>query len=129
MKILLVDDNKVLRESFRDFLQGEFSGAEFMEAATGREALTKLNELGEAEWPDVVLTDYEMPDMNGLELLAAIRVGSSSVLSKVPVIVISGILDYRALETNVKRLDGSFLKKPIPIKDLVAAVKKVLGLE
>jgi CheY-like chemotaxis protein len=127
MKILVVDDNKALREILVENLRSVFSGAEFMEASTGYEAKTKLNELTEAEWPDIVVTDYEMPGMNGLELTQEIRDELIPALSKTPVVVISGIMDSATLEANVRRLDGFFLKKPFRIADLAAIIRKLLN--
>lgn len=69
MKILVVDDSKAMRMIVARALRSTrtFAGATVVEAADGREALALID----TERPDVVLTDWNMPGMTGLELLQA----------------------------------------------------------
>jgi two-component system chemotaxis response regulator CheY len=69
MKILVADDSKAMRMIvLRNLRQGGFDGATFLEAANGAEALTLIN----AEKPELVLSDWNMPEMNGIELCRAL---------------------------------------------------------
>lgn len=71
MKILVVDDSRVMRMIVARALRSTrtFADATVVEAASGSEAL----ELVGSEQPDVVLSDWNMPQMSGLELLEALR--------------------------------------------------------
>lgn len=70
MKILIVDDSKAMRAIVRRALSasGTYAAAEVVEAADGSEALGVIS----AEQPDVVLSDWNMPEMSGIELLDAL---------------------------------------------------------
>ncbi len=70
MKILIADDSRAMRMIVtRTMRQAGFSGHEIIEAENGREAL----ELAEAKSPDLVLSDWNMPEMTGLDLLKGLR--------------------------------------------------------
>ena len=76
MKILVVDDSRVMRQIvIRTLRQAGYAGHEIVEAADGREALEKVH----TESPDLVLSDWNMPEMNGVDLLAAMRSAGSGV--------------------------------------------------
>ena len=70
MKVLHVDDSKAMRMIVkRTVKQAGFDGLTFFEAANGVEALEVIDK----ERPDVVLSDWNMPEMNGIELLRQLR--------------------------------------------------------
>jgi two-component system chemotaxis response regulator CheY len=71
MKILVVDDSKAMRAIVKRALSGldRVAGAEIIEAADGREALGTV----QSEQPDLVLSDWNMPEMTGIELLKALN--------------------------------------------------------
>src|SRR5690348_18273710 len=70
MKILIVDDSKAMRMIVRRQLNEIGLGdAEFIEASDGQEGLTAIRE----QAPDLVLSDWNMPVMNGIEMLEAIN--------------------------------------------------------
>lgn len=71
MKILIVDDSKAMRAIVRRALSatGAYAAAEVVEATNGAEALDMVG----AEQPDVVLSDWNMPEMTGIELLEALN--------------------------------------------------------
>jgi two-component system chemotaxis response regulator CheY len=69
-KILIVDDSKAMRMLvMRALRQAGHGSAEFKEAANGLEALAAVR----ADRPDLVLSDWNMPEMNGIELLAKLN--------------------------------------------------------
>lgn len=78
MRILIVDDSKAMRMIVKRQLGqlDELAGLETGEAASGVEGLAWIEEHGT---PDVVLSDWNMPDMNGLEFLRALRAAGNSV--------------------------------------------------
>lgn len=70
MKILIVDDSKAMRMIVsRTLRQAGYGDAELHEAENGVEALAKVEEVE----PDLVLSDWNMPEMTGIELLTALR--------------------------------------------------------
>lgn len=76
MKILVVDDSKAMRLLvMRALRQIGLAGHTFEEAANGAEALKAI----QASPPDLVLADWNMPEMNGIDLLNNLRAGGSEV--------------------------------------------------
>ncbi len=69
IKILTVDDHPILREGIASIIRGEKDMVVVGEAANGREAI----EVFRSERPDVTLMDLQMPDVNGISAIAAIR--------------------------------------------------------
>ncbi|GAA3448043.1 response regulator [Planomonospora venezuelensis] len=76
MKILIADDSRVMRQIVtRTLRQAGFGGHELVEAADGRQA----HDLAISEKPDLVLSDWNMPEMTGIEVLRALRAGGVDV--------------------------------------------------
>ncbi len=70
MKILVVDDSRAMRRIVsRTIRQAGFEGHEIIEAENGREAL----EMVKAQKPDLILSDWHMPEMTGIEFLTALN--------------------------------------------------------
>lgn len=119
-RILLAEDSLVLGEVLRFNL--ERAGFQVVLAIHGREAIEHLR----SESFDVLVTDFEMPIMNGEELCAAIR--HDLKLDHLPIIMCSakGLeLDFQDLATNygVKRM----LQKPFSISELVELVQTLVS--
>ena len=112
-KVLIIDDEKSIRETLREIL--EYEKYEVEEAADGSEGLEKLKNA----LPDVVLCDIKMPKMDGIELLdAAISEGIS-----VPFIMISA---HGTIETAVeatKKGAYDFIQKPPDLNRLLVSVR------
>lgn len=70
MKILVVDDSKAMRMIVRRALMGSpaYAGADVVEAENGQQGLDAVDN----ESPDVILSDWNMPEMNGIEFLEAL---------------------------------------------------------
>lgn len=76
MKILVADDSRVMRRIVvRALRQAGYAGHEIVEAANGRQAL----ELVHREDPDLVLAEWNLPEMSGIDLLVALRSAGSTV--------------------------------------------------
>ena len=76
MKVLVTDDSRVMRQIVKRTLrQAGFDDLDVCEASNGREAL----EVIASEAPDLVLCDWNMPEMSGIELLSALRAGGHDV--------------------------------------------------
>ena len=76
MKVLLVDDNRAMRVMVRRALvQTGLSDLKVVEAENGSDALAKLSDVV----PDVILSDWSMPEMGGVDLLRELRSRGSAV--------------------------------------------------
>lgn len=76
MRILVVDDSKPMRMIvIRMLRRAGYAGTDIGQAENGREALTAI----ESAAPDLVLSDWNMPEMNGLDLLRALRASGNEV--------------------------------------------------
>jgi CheY-like chemotaxis protein len=76
VKILVADDSRVMRQIIiRTLRQAGYDGHEIVEAEGGRDALAKA----QSEDPDLVMSDWHMPDMTGIECLIALRAAGSAV--------------------------------------------------
>lgn len=76
MKILITDDSKAMRMIVvRTLRQAGFSGHEVIEAENGREGFEKAR----SEEPDLILCDWNMPEMSGIEFLRALRGTGSQI--------------------------------------------------
>jgi DNA-binding NarL/FixJ family response regulator len=69
IRILIADDHEMIRTGLRKILEGRDGWTVCGEAVNGREAVTKARELK----PDVVVLDFAMPELNGLEVIRQIR--------------------------------------------------------
>lgn len=115
-KILIVDDEKTIRETLMEILQYEKFDVD--QAADGKEALAKI----EKEDYDVVLCDIKMPRMDGIELLEKVMASGRAV----PFIMISA---HGTIETAVdatKKGAFDFIQKPPDLNRLLITVRNAL---
>lgn len=108
-KVLVVDDDRIMRELLADYLGGV--GFEVCTAPDGRAGLRAS---GESRF-DLILTDYRMPAMTGLEMAACIRRSDTAT----PIILITG--DSSTLDPEIVAQAGitRVLPKPLKIKELL----------
>ena len=102
--ILVVDDNEELRTYIRDLLGGVYR---CLMASNGKEAL----DIVARAKPDLVLTDYKMPDMDGLAFAKALRRDDS--LAKVPLIFMSAFGDPKSIRLALEAGADSYMTKPV----------------
>jgi CheY-like chemotaxis protein len=114
-KILVVDDEFDILTTWRLVL--EMEGYEVATATNGRTAL----DAARANRPDLVITDWMMPHMDGVELIR--QLADNETLANVPVILMSAAANAPKL---VHR-DARFHRKPLSIDDLIASVRQLIG--
>ena len=102
LTILLVEDDELLMMSFADMLRD--MGHEVFEASTARIALGMIEQTPEI---DVLITDIQMPDMNGQELVKLVR----QLVPDLPVIYSSGYRADKVADLEADRMTR-FLEKP-----------------
>jgi two-component system response regulator AtoC len=115
-KILVIDDDKIIRKLFKIALVK--AGYKVIEAENGSDGLLQIH----AERPDLVITDYQMPGMNGLEVLAEVR----KLKFKVPVIMLTGYGDVVLTIKSIQQGAFEFLEKPVKPEVLQSTIKKAL---
>jgi two-component system chemotaxis response regulator CheY len=121
--VLIVDDSPAMRAFVRRVL--ELSGIDMgvtLNAGNGREAL----ELLRANWVDVILTDINMPTMDGEELLKILEIDES--LHAIPVIVISTDSTQHRVEKMLTLGAKGYVTKPFLPETLREEIEKVLGV-
>ena len=117
-KILVVDDSSLMRSFAKGSLK-QLKLNNVGEAENGEEALLKLRE----EKYDLILSDLHMPNMNGLELLRAVR--SDSNLKDIPFIMMTLHGKKDMLLEAVKEGLNDYLMKPVTASTLGNKLKKV----
>ena len=116
-RILIVDDNETMRSGIA--LVIERMGCEAVRAASGAEALLILAR----QAFDLVITDYKMAEMDGLQLLEAIRRDFAD--TDVVIITAHGTIEIAVRAMQVGAVD--FITKPFPMEALQLKVQRVLG--
>jgi two-component system response regulator MprA len=114
--VLVVDDDKAVRESLRRSL--EFNGYDVSLAADGAEALATLG----TTHPDVVVMDVMMPRLDGIETTRALRTTGNDV----PILVLTA---RDAVGDRVEGLDAGaddYLTKPFALQELLARLRALL---
>jgi two-component system response regulator MprA len=117
MKILVVDDERAVRESLRRAL--ELEGYEIELAADGNEALYRLESGDE---PDAMILDVLMPGVDGLEVCRRLRATGS----RLPVLMLTARTE---VEDRVAGLDAGaddYVTKPFALEELLARVRALL---
>jgi two-component system response regulator YesN len=122
LKVLIVDDEQIIRDGLRSFIDWEAEGFTFAGAA--RDAAEAL-EIVDRERPDLVITDISMPDCDGLELAALIRERVPATI----LVILSGYCEFgyaqRAIEIGVFR----YLAKPVReqhLRELLSDVRRAI---
>ncbi len=117
--LLVVDDSATTRMLISLTLKKE-GVYRIVEVSNGREAVDKLS----VEPVDCVLTDINMPQMNGLDLITYIR--SQHREPKLPIIVITTQGEEEARDKGMAQGANAYLTKPISGPKLVSLVKELL---
>jgi DNA-binding NarL/FixJ family response regulator len=121
VRILLADDEQLIRAGLRLILESEPDFEVVGEASNGLEALDLTKKLD----PDVVLMDIQMPEMNGLEATRAITALGREDTSRVLVLTTFEVDEYvyEALRAGA----SGFLLKRTPAPDLISGIRVVAG--
>jgi two-component system chemotaxis response regulator CheY len=120
MKILLVDDSPVMRKLIaRSIRQAGFGDAELVEAEDGEHALG----VADRERPDLILADWNMPKLTGIEMLRSLRSDGNNV-------TVGFVTSESSVEIRRQAQEAGasfFLSKPIDTTKLEAALAAVGG--
>ncbi len=117
--LLFADDEYWIRENFRNCVDWDASGIDFLEPAVdGEDALRKVF----ASRPDVLVTDINMPFLNGTELIREIRKGNADL----PVVVLSGYDDFHYVHDALLAGASDYLLKPLDPQKILDVTRKAI---
>lgn len=120
-KILVVDDETdlevLIKQKFRKKIRA--NEYEFLFAINGKDALDKIDQNPEV---DIVLSDINMPEMDGLTLLSELHQSSPLIKS----VIVSAYGDMQNIRTAMNRGAFDFITKPINFEDLTITMEKTL---
>lgn len=117
IKVMLVDDQNLVRKGVRSLLELSEEIQVVAEASDGKEAIRTIPEIK----PDVVLLDMRMPEMSGLEVLLAL----SKAEALPPTIILTTFDDDEMVLAGIKAGARGYLLKDVSLEELVNAVKTV----
>lgn len=120
-KILVIDDSSLMRVLVRDYLEhGGFEVEDWLPMS-----VMEIPERLESSKPDLILTDFRMPGVNGLSVVQAAQRANAAL----PVVILTALrepeTEVRLLKFGVKRI----LHKPISQEALVQALRELLPAE
>ncbi len=119
IRVLLVDDQELVRAGLRGILRPQFGFDIVGECADGSEVTAAV----ESAAPDVVLMDVRMPAVNGVQATRALRQRGSSP----PVLALTTFDDDEVLSGMLRAGASGFVLKGVPAEDLHRAVRAVAG--
>ena len=122
MQILSVDDSAIVRKIIRG--AAEVLGYELLEASDGLEGLSIL----EANYKniDLILLDWNMPGMNGMELLKKAK--SNPDLARIPVMMVTTESERENIVKAIKEGASHYMTKPFTVEELIKKILECLGM-
>jgi two-component system, chemotaxis family, chemotaxis protein CheY len=117
--IATVDDSASIRQMVTFTLKG--AGYEVIEAVDGQDAVSKLN----GKRVDLVLTDLNMPNMNGIELIRTLR--AQAAFKFTPMVLLTTESQAEKKQEGKKAGATGWIVKPFQPEKLLAVVKKLVG--
>lgn len=121
--VLIVDDSNAMRAVIKRIIaMSGFKMDECREAGNGKEALETLSHA----WVDVIISDINMPEMNGLELLE--RLKKDELYKTIPVIMITTEGSAERMQEAFALGARGFIRKPFLPEDLRKTLYEVIGV-
>ncbi len=122
VNILIVDDSLPMRSVIIKTIKASgFGTTNFYQASDGIKALEVLKD----EWMDLVMTDYNMPDMNGVELISEMK--KNDELSSIPVIVVTTEGSQKKVQEFTEKGATDYVKKPFTPETIREKLTQILG--
>ena len=118
MKILLVDDDKIMQKLLGLYLRE--GGFKVVTAENGLNAMEKLG----AEAFDLVVTDLNMPFMDGIEFLVAMK--SNPATARIPAIMLTSETDGEEKNRALRAGADGYLSKPVTAEEMLAKIRLLL---
>jgi len=121
MKALVIDDSKAMRIILKQIMQS--LGGTVEEAGNGKEGLEKLKTIAK---PDIVLVDWNMPEMNGLDFVRAVRANPS--YRQLPLMMVTTETESSQMGKALAAGANEYVMKPFT-KDVIQEKLKILGIK
>ncbi len=119
-KVMVVDDFSTMRRILKNILK-QLGYENIEEAEDGAQAFNKLQSGG----ADFIVTDWNMPNMNGLELLKAVR--ADGALKEVPVLMVTAEAEKENIIAAVEAGVSNYIVKPFTAETLKEKIDKIFG--
>ena len=114
--LLCVEDSPAIHMIYESLFSSLFKKIIFVE--TGEEALNVFHQA------DIIITDYQMPNMSGLDMTSQIR----DIDKNIPIILVTAFENLEVLRDAIQLGINNFVKKPFNAKDLFSALDSAVGL-
>ena len=124
MRALVVDDSRAMRSILKKIMKE--IGYESLEAAHGLEGLDRLRETEDAKDIDVALVDWNMPEMDGLEFVKAVR--ADHKWADMKIMMVSAENDMGKIARALMMGADEYAMKPVT-KDIIVEKLELMGLE
>jgi two-component system chemotaxis response regulator CheY len=119
---LIVDDSNSMRAIIKKIIRiSGFNVGNCWEAADGKEAMKVL----ENEWVDLVLTGINMPNMDGMELITAMK--KDQLLRSIPVVMVTTEGSEKRVQDSMRLGARGYIKKPFLPEDIKNTLIKIMG--
>lgn len=120
--VLIVDDSSAMRAVIKKTIKvSGFKVGEYLEAPDGKKALDIL----ENSWVDLVLSDINMPNMNGLELIA--EMNKNQDLKAIPVVMVTTEGSEKSVQKSMELGAKGYIKKPFQPEDIKKVLNEIMG--
>ena len=116
-KILIVDDTPLMLRNFKNMLDHTY---DVILATSGRQALNTIPQ----EEPNLILLDYEMPEMNGKEVFEAIL--DDEDMRHIPVVFLTSVSERKTVFSILQSKPAGYIIKPVDQEKLLSTVQEVL---
>jgi two-component system, chemotaxis family, chemotaxis protein CheY len=121
IRVLVVDDQKLMQHLVADVLK-ELGFRAITMAATGREAMTLVR----LRMFDFIITDWRMPDMDGIDLIRFIRTGTHLCSLQIPIILLTGNAASRDVLTARDAGVNEYVIKPFTAAQLTKRIRSII---
>jgi len=120
VRLLVVDDSSTMRRIIKNSLKA-IGYDDVVDAENGQGALARL----ESEKVDLVITDWNMPVMNGLELVIAMR--ASPTLKQMPILMVTTVAEKEEILKAMQAGVSNYVVKPFDAATLKKKIDQILG--
>ncbi len=118
-QILAVDDDSSIRELLEFLLRNNYN------VITKKDGMEAMMWLSEGNIPDLIITDIDMPRLNGYEFFKNVR--GSGFYQDIPIMVISGLENSKFIITCLQQGADDYILKPFNPESLYAKIERVLN--
>ena len=121
-KIFIIEDEQNMRNAIKRMVEYSLPSVDILETGDGEKALN----IAESSIPDLILLDVLLPNMNGLQVLKALKESKNKEIRKIPVIMLTGIVNREIAIQAIKMGAVDYITKPFNRKVFLLKIKKYL---